>query len=121
MAEVIVNTDDKRSILFPGNYHGSRFECNDFPFFNLKGKYHDDYNVPMQHLVKNYSFSKIDYKMFHPNLIRNDEHIELHQNIHCDFTINAPIELTSKKRKSKKIQTNDERTRKKIIISKLNI
>ena len=53
----------------------------------------------MQHLVDNYSFSKNDYKIFHPNLIRNNDHIELHQNIHCDFTINAPIELTSKKKK----------------------
>ena len=43
----LVNTDDKRSILFPGNYHGSRFETNDFPFFNLIGKYLDDYNVSM--------------------------------------------------------------------------
>ena len=58
----------------------------------------------MQHLVDHYSFSKIDYKMFHPNLIRNDEHIELHQKIHCDCRINAPIDLTSKKRKSKKVK-----------------
>ena len=75
----LVNTDDKRSIIFPDNYHGSRFECNDFPLFNLKGKDLDDYNVSMQHLVDNYSFSKNDYKMFHPNLIRNNDHIELHQ------------------------------------------
>ena len=74
-----------------------------FYFFNLKGKYLDDYNVSMQHLVDNYSFSKIDYKLFYPNLIWNDEHIELHQKNHCDFTINAPIVLISKKRKSKKI------------------
>ena len=50
----LVNTDNKRSICFSGNYHGSRFECNDFPFFNIKGKYLDDYNVSMQHLVDNY-------------------------------------------------------------------
>ena len=99
----LVNTDDKKSILFPGNYHGSRFECNDFPFFILKGKHFDDYNVSMQNLVDSYSFSKIDYKLFHPNLIQNDEHIELLRKNHCDFTINVPIELTSKKRKSKKI------------------
>ena len=47
----LVNTDDKRSILFPGNYHGLRFENTDFPFFNLKGKYLDDYNVSMQTLI----------------------------------------------------------------------
>ena len=50
-----------------------------FHFFILKGKYLDDYNVSMQHLVDNYSFSKNDYKLFHPNLIRNDDNIELHQ------------------------------------------
>ena len=75
----LVNTDDKRSILFTDNYHGSRFENNDFPFFNFKSKNLDEYNVSMQHLEENYSFSKIDYKMFHPNLIRNNDHIELHQ------------------------------------------
>ena len=31
----LVNTDDKRSILFPDNYHGSRFVNNDFPFFTM--------------------------------------------------------------------------------------
>ena len=72
-------------------------------FFNLKGKYLDDYNVSMQRLEENYSFSKIEYKLFHPNLIRNNDHIELHQKIIYDFTINAPIVLTSKKRKSKKL------------------
>ena len=83
---------------FPDYYHGSRFENNDFPFFNRKGKYLDDYNVAMQHLEKNYSFSKIDYKMFRPNLIRNNDHIEFHQKNRCDFTINAPIVLTSRKK-----------------------
>ena len=29
----LVNTDEKRSILFPDDYHGTRFENNDFPFF----------------------------------------------------------------------------------------
>ena len=31
-------------------------------------------------------------------LIRHNDHIELHQKIRCDFTMNTPIELTSKKR-----------------------
>ena len=34
--------------------------------------------------------------MFHPKSIQNNDHIELHQKIHCDFTINAPIVLTKK-------------------------
>ena len=60
-------------------------------FFNLKDKYRDDYYVTMKHLEEKYSISKIDYKMFHPNLIRNNDHIEFHQNIHRDFTFDPPI------------------------------
>ena len=29
----LVNIDEKRSILFPDDYHGTRLENNDFPFF----------------------------------------------------------------------------------------
>ena len=117
----LVNTDDKRSILFPGNYHGLRFENTDFPFFNLKGKYLEEYNVSMQYLEENYSCSKIDYKMFYPNLIWNNDHIELHQKIHRNFTIEPPIVLSSKKRNIKKLQKNEERTGNKITINKFNI
>ena len=92
-------TSEYGSTLFPDDCHGSKFENNDFPFFNLKGKYFDDYNVAMQHLEEYYSFSKIDYKMFHPNLIRNNDHIEFHQKNHCDFTIDPSIVLICKKKK----------------------
>ena len=34
----LVNTDEKRSIIFPDDYHGTRFENNYFPFLNLKDK-----------------------------------------------------------------------------------
>ena len=57
----------------------------------------------MQHLEENYSFSKIEYKIFHPNLIRNNDHIEFYQKNHRDFTIDPPIVVTSKKRNIKKI------------------
>ena len=53
----------------------------------------------MQQLEEKYPFSKIDYKMFHPNLIRNNDHIEFHQKNHPDFTINPPIVITPKKKK----------------------
>ena len=65
-----------------------------FLFFNLKDKYRDDYNVAMQHLEEQYLFSKIDYKLFHPNLIRNYDHIEFHQISHRAFTIDPPILVT---------------------------
>ena len=32
----LINTDDKQKHFFPDNYHGSRFENNDFPFLILK-------------------------------------------------------------------------------------
>ena len=59
MAEII-NMNEKRSIIFPGDYHDTRFENKNFTFLNLKYKYRDDYNVAMQNLKQQYSFSKID-------------------------------------------------------------
>ena len=50
----LVNTDDKRSILFPGDYHGNRFQNTEFPFFNLKDKYRNDYNDAMKNLEGEY-------------------------------------------------------------------
>ena len=35
----------------------------------------------MKYLEEEYGLSKIDYKLFYPNLLRNDEYIELHQKI----------------------------------------
>ena len=40
-----MSTDDKRSILFPTDYPGKRFQNTGFPFFNLKDKYNSDYDV----------------------------------------------------------------------------
>ena len=31
----------------------------------------------MKHLEEEYEFSKVDYKLFHPNLLRNHEYIIL--------------------------------------------
>ena len=33
----------------------------------------------MKHLDGEYGFSKVDYKIFHPNLLCNDEYIEFRQ------------------------------------------
>ena len=49
-----------------------------FLLFNLKYKYHNDYDVAMKHLEEEYIFSKVNYKIFHPILLRNDEYIEVH-------------------------------------------
>ena len=93
----IININEKRSVIVPDDYHDTRFENKNFTFLNLKNKYRDDYNVAMQNLKEQYSFSKIDYKTFHPNLLRNHDHIEFHQQIHRDFTIDPPIVVTKKK------------------------
>ena len=50
----------------------------------------------MQYLEEQYAFDKIDYKMFHPNLIRNNEYIECHQKINSDFTIEEPMIIAKK-------------------------
>ena len=77
--------------IFSSRHRGTRFQNTEFPFFNLKDKYHNDYNVLMKHLEEECGFSKVDYKLFNPNLLCNDEYIEFYQNIHKDLTIDKPI------------------------------
>ena len=45
----LVNMDSKRSMLFPGNYHASRFGNEDIPFYILTSKYVNDYDVAFKH------------------------------------------------------------------------
>ena len=66
------------------------FRIPNFLFY-LKDKYRNDYNNAMTQLEEEYGFSKVDYKLFHPNLLRNDEYIELHHKNHRYFTIDKPI------------------------------
>ena len=68
----LVNTDYERSILFPGNYGDSRFDNNDIPFGMLKSKKLSDYDVTIKHLNEQYGLSKVEYKLYYPNLSRND-------------------------------------------------
>ena len=42
----------------------------------LKIKYLNDYDVACKYLNEEYSLSKIDYKLYHPNLLRYDEYIK---------------------------------------------
>ena len=64
----------------------------------------------MQHLEEQYLFSKIDYKLFHPNLIRNYDHIEFHQISHRAFTIDPPILVTKIKKHVKSHKKNEQKT-----------
>ena len=93
----LVNTDYERSILFPGNYGDSRFDNKDIPFFKLTSKYKGDYDVALNHLNEFYGLSKFDYKLFHPNLLRNDVYINHYQQMHCDFDVIKPKNKLSKK------------------------
>ena len=69
----------------------------------------------MQNLKEQYSFSMIDYKTFHPNLLRNQDHIEFHQQIHRDLTIDPPIVVTKKK-----ILNKLQKMKRKILSGKAN-
>ena len=51
----------------------------------------------MKHLEEEYGFLKVNYKIFHPNLLRNDEYIKFHVKIHQDFTFDKPSVVTKKK------------------------
>ena len=37
-----------------------------------------------------YCLSKVEYKLYHPNLLRNDIFIKHYQTIHCDFDVVKP-------------------------------
>ena len=80
-----VNTDYERSILFPGNYGDSRFDNNDIPFVMLKSRILSDYDVALKHLNEQYCLSKVEYKLYHPNLLKNDVYINHYQQICCNF------------------------------------
>jgi len=44
-----------------------------------------------------YGLSKYDYKLFRPNLLRNDVYINHYQQMHCDFDVMKPTNKLSKK------------------------
>ena len=50
----LFNTDNQRSILFPGNYDESRFDNIAIPFGILKPNCFSDYDVALKHLNEQY-------------------------------------------------------------------
>ena len=56
----------------------------------LKSKKLSDYDVALKHLNEQYGLSKVEYKLFHPNLLRNDVYINHYQQIHWDFDVVKP-------------------------------
>ena len=63
----------------------------------LKPRSLRDYYVASKHLNEQYGLSKVDQKLFHPNLLRNDVYINHYQQIHCDFDVIKPKNKLSKK------------------------
>ena len=111
--EKLVNTDYERSILFPGNYGDSRFDNKEIPFCILTSKNLSDYDVALKHLNEQYGLSKVDYKLFHPNLLRSDVYINHYQQIHCDFNVIKPKnKLTKKTNKSLEMMQTINKERK---------
>ena len=51
----------------------------------------------------------IDYKTFHPNLLRNHDHIEFHQISHRVFTIDPQILVTKIKNHLKNHKTMNKK------------
>ena len=96
-----MNTNNKRSIFFPSNYYASRFGNEDILFYILKSKYLNDYEAAFKHSNEKCGFSKIDYKLYYPNLLRNDEYIKNYQNNHRGFDFEKP-EIVLKKKLIKK-------------------
>ena len=44
-----------------------------------------DYDVALKHLNEQYCLSKVEYKLYHPNLLKNDVYINHYQQICCNF------------------------------------
>ena len=53
----------------------------------LKCKFVSDYDVALKHLNAQYGLSIVNYKLYHPNLLRNDAFIKNCQKINCEFDV----------------------------------
>ena len=75
----LASTDNQRSILFPGNYRKSRFGNENIPFPMFQSKKLNDYYIVLKDLNEQYGLLKVDYKFYHPNLLRYEKQIEKFQ------------------------------------------
>ena len=60
----------------------------------LKSKKLSDYDVALKHLNELYSLSQVEYKLYHPNLLRNDVFIYHYQKTHSDFDVVKAKKMT---------------------------
>ena len=68
----------------------------------FKCKFVSEYDVALKHLNEQYGLSIMDYKLYHPNLLKNDAFIKHYKKIHCDYDVGKP-KSNLKKKTSKKI------------------
>ena len=51
----------------------------------------------IKHLNEKYGLSKVEYKLYHPNLLRNDVYINHYQQINCDYDVVKPKNKLTRK------------------------
>ena len=56
----------------------------------LKPNILSEYDITLKHFNEQYGLSKVEYKLYHPNLLRNDVYFNHYQQIHCDFDVVKP-------------------------------
>ena len=64
----------------------------------LKYKFVSDYDVVLKYLNEQYGLSIVDYKLYHPNLVRNDIFIKNHQKINVILMLENQKNMEEKKR-----------------------
>ena len=63
----------------------------------LKNQSLSDYDVALNYLNEQYGLSKVEYKLYNPNLLRNDVYINHYQQIYCDFDVVKPKNKLTRK------------------------
>ena len=62
-----------------------------------------DYDVALKYLNQQNGLSIVDYKLYHPDLLRDDTFIKQYQTIYCDFG-DGKLKIYLKEKMSKKIE-----------------
>ena len=63
----------------------------------LNCKFVSDFDVAFKPLNEQYGLLIVDYKLYHPHLLKNDVFIKYYQKIHCDFDVRKPKSFLKKK------------------------
>ena len=63
------------------------FPYNHINFHDIEKKHYYEFDIIMKYFVDNYECSKVDYKIYHPNLTPNDACIGNYQKSHRDYMV----------------------------------